>query len=217
MHDDMPQKAVKKATNALAELAEDSGALFTPNRGQRAIKARFWTILSNSMTSKNPLEMSTVEVMRTVRDNRLGAWINIPGFKDWFFNSTEHIERLEYLFDLALIAAEEILLSDDPKSANAKVQMIRVIAELAKKMPQKGGDNFQDEKISRMSKHELEEFLKSQGVSVRQETVLNVTAEKFKTPTVLEIDVDADYSKESDETEVGPGYGTLSNDKQSEE
>jgi hypothetical protein len=179
MNDNLPAKAVKKSTSALVELAEDTGALFTPSKIQRAIRARFWTLMSNSMTT-NPLHMTTMEIMKTVRDNRFGTWVLLPGFKDWFFNNTEHIERLEYLFDLALTSAEEILLSDDPKSVNAKVQMIRTIAELARKIPSKNVDQYQDEKIGKMSKAELESFLQEQGVSVRHETVLSATAKRVE-------------------------------------
>lgn len=187
-----PEKAIKKPSRStpdspLAQLAEE--LLFTPNRAQRAIKARFWTLLAGSFSSRNPHEMTQMEIARTVRDNRVLNWFLIPGFQDWFMNSTEHIERLEYLFDLALSAAEDILLSDDPKTASAKVNMIRVVAELAKKMPQRGVEQFQDEKISKMSKAELEAFLDSQGVKVRHETVLSVPATRFE-PEVLEDIVD---------------------------
>lgn len=175
-NDNLPAKAVKKSTSALVELAEDTGILFTPNKAQRAVRARFWTLMSNNMTV-NPLQMTNMEIMKTVRDNRVNTWMQIPGFRDWFFNSTEHIERLEYLFDLALTSAEEILLSDDPKTSNAKVQMIRTIAELARKIPSKHTEQFQDEKIGKMSKAELEAFLQEQGVTVRNETVISVRQE----------------------------------------
>jgi len=180
-----PEKAIKKVTGApggeLSELAEAVGVGFVPNRAQRAIKARFWTLLSNSFSPRNPHEMTNMEIAKTVRDNRVHAWFATPGFKDWFMNSTEHIERLEYLFDLALQAAEDVLLCDDPKAMSARVNMVRVIAELAKKMPSKGQEQFQDEKISKMSKAELEDFLTQQGVkvqSVAPPKVLDVRAER---------------------------------------
>jgi hypothetical protein len=181
-----PEKAVKRVSTAPAdgdvtELAEAAGIGFVPNRAQRALKARFWTLLANSFNPRNPHEMTNMEIAKTVRDNRVLAWFGTPGFKDWFMNSTEHIERLEYLFDLALQAAEDVLLCDDPKAMSARVNMVRVIAELAKKMPSRGQEQFQDEKISKMSKAELEDFLAQQGVKVQSATppkVLDVRAER---------------------------------------
>lgn len=175
---DKPPKAVKVASS-ITELVEESGALFSPTKAQRALKARFWTIISNSMTSKNPHAMTQMEIARTVRDNRIMNWWGVTGFKDWFMNNTEHIERLEYLFDLALTAAEEVLLSDDPKTSNAKVNMVKIIAELARKMPSKGGDKFQDEAIGKMSAEELRAYLEQHGVKPEPTgKVLDVTATK---------------------------------------
>ena len=175
MSKDTPTKAVKKASG-LVDLAEETGALFQPTKAQRALKARFWTILSNSMTSKNPHQMSQMEISRTVRDSRILNWWGLAGFQDWFMNNTEHIERLEYLFDLALTAAEDVLLSDDPKTSNAKVNMVKIIAELAKKMPSKGAEKFQDEAINKMSPEELRSYLSQHGVKVEDTTkVLEVT------------------------------------------
>lgn len=176
--DNLPEKAVKKATTALETLAEETGLLFSPNRAHRAIRARFWAVVGSTIGHKSPFEMTAMEIARLVKDNRILNWLSIPVFKDWFMNSTEHIERLEYLFDIALSAAEDILLSDDPKAVTAKVQMIRVVAELARKMPSKQPEQFADERISKMSKEELEKFLEDQGVRVRHETILSVTAEK---------------------------------------
>lgn len=169
MSKDLPVKAEKKASS-LVDLAEETGALFQPTKAQRALKARFWTIVSNSLMSTSPHQMSQMEISKTVRDSRIMNWWNLPGFQDWFLNNTEHIERLEYLFDLALTTAEEVLLSDDPKSANAKVNMVKIIAELARKMPSKGGDKFQDEAIGKMSPEELRSYLSQHGVSIETPT-----------------------------------------------
>lgn len=172
----IPEKAVKKTSTALETLAEDTVLLFTPNRAQRAIRARFWSVIGASIGHKDPFSMTAMEIARLVKDNRILNWIGQPGFKDWFMNNTEHIERLEYLFDLALTAAEDVLLSTDPKTMTAKVQMVRVVAELARKMPSRNQEQFADERIAKMSKEELEQFLAEQGVNVRHETVLSVPA-----------------------------------------
>ena len=89
-------------------------------------------------------------------------------------------QKLEYLFDLSMDAAEQVLLSDDPKTATAKVQLFRVIAELGRKMPSKSEEKFADEDINRMSPEELRSFLEKNGISVKQETTLTLPSDDRK-------------------------------------
>ena len=84
-------------------------------------------------------------------------------------------ERLDYLLHLALASAEDVLLNTDPKAQSARVQMVKIVAEMAGKL--KGGtaaspnQNANDKKkkaIEAMGKEELVQFLQDQGLSVQQ-------------------------------------------------
>jgi uncharacterized protein (DUF924 family) len=107
----------------------------------------------------------------------LATWWQKPGFKDWFLSSTVVDERLDYLLHLALASAEDILMNTDPKAQSARVQMVKIVAEMAGKL--KGGGasagagsaNATDKKkkaIEAMGKEELVQFLQDQGLSVQQ-------------------------------------------------
>ena len=160
---------------AVPALVED--ILFQPNRTQEMNKARLWTRLS-----QNPLlipeELSMTQVSEILGSRALEPHWNKPGFRDWLMNRTEHRERIEFLFSRALDAAEGSLLSDDPKTANAKVNVLKILAELAAKYPTAA--TAQKDVVADMSKEQLEEFLSKNGVRIEKPTnlVIDVTEKK---------------------------------------
>lgn len=165
------QKALepgKLRTATLSAIAEEVVVTsFRANSEQRRLKARFWIVYN-----ENPLidirDITATDISKIVQDHRVQHWFSVPGFKSWFLNTMESRERLEYLFDLALDTAEEILLDTDPKTASAKVNMIKVVAELASKYPKHQEQKFADASIANMSKEQLDDFLQRQGVEVRR-------------------------------------------------
>lgn len=140
---------------------------FRANSEQRRLKARFWTVYN-----ENPLvdirDINSTDIVKMTQDHRAANWWGIAGFKNWFLNTMESRERLEYLFDLALDTAEEILLDPSEKAASAKVNMIKIIAELGAKYPKHQEQKFADQQISNMTKEQLDEFLQRQGIEVRK-------------------------------------------------
>jgi hypothetical protein len=147
------------APSEIGKLAEAVGASFSPSADQRKIKARFWTLMQSAPFGTRPEKMGPEEIIRKVRAPALANWWKVPGFKDWFLNHTEHQERLEYLFDLALNAAEDILCNTDPKAQSARVNMVKTIAELARKMPTKQQTVVLDREVANMSEDQLREFI----------------------------------------------------------
>lgn len=161
----MERKAVKSVSFStepvknLNELATAVGADFSPSADQRKIKARFWTLMQSAPFGTRPDKMGPEEIIRKTRTPALSNWWKVPGFKEWFLNHTEHQERLEYLFDLALSAAEEILMNDDPKAQSARVNMVKTISELARKMPTKQQTVVLDKEVANMTEEQLREFI----------------------------------------------------------
>jgi hypothetical protein len=150
---------------------------YRPTKQQEIVKARFW-----QRVASNPLliaeELSLAQVSDILGSRSLEPHWNKPGFREWFLNRQEHRERIEQLFSLALHAAEGLLLSEDPKTANAKVNILRVLAELASKKP-KETDSHKDP-VSEMSKQELEEFLAKSGVRIERPVQLVVDSNPEK-------------------------------------
>jgi uncharacterized protein (DUF924 family) len=154
----------ERSINSIAEVSQD--LFFRPSDSHRKLKSRFWIAFSDS-----PLQgakaITPTMVARITGDHRVIKWWSMPGFKEWFTNADENRERLEFLFSLALDAAENILRNEDPKAQGARVNVIKAIAELANKLPERRVTPiYADEQIQKMDKNQLEEYLKRQGIAV---------------------------------------------------
>jgi hypothetical protein len=147
------------------DLTED----YRPTKKDRLLKAKFWTIVSEDPF----LDRATV-MTRAGAENLLGTTLTSwsKSFEEWFFNKQEYRYRQEYLFELALDAAEKVLLNDDPKCQGARVQLIRHISELAGKVPHKQAtiqvtnNTAIAGRIDNMSREELERYLHSETISL---------------------------------------------------
>ena len=131
--------------------------VFLPSPNHRRVKSKFWTRF-DSLTG-TVSSVSLQQAMGLTGESSLKKWWDQPGFKEWFLNMDEARERLEYLFMIALDAAEQVLL-DPEANANAKVNLIKVLAQLAGKEPNKQ-EQFIDMKIQRMGADQLKEFIQS--------------------------------------------------------
>lgn len=144
--------------------------LYQPTDRERQLKASFWLkVAENPMLDASHISLDTVRhVLNKEIDSTVWAR---PGFKEWFCNKDEHRERLEYLFSLALDAAEQILMNQEPKAQSARVNMVKTIAELASKVPGKGPGNTPTDKmlkaVNGMDKAQLELFLQREGVNMK--------------------------------------------------
>lgn len=158
----------------------DLATVFRPTEAQSRVRAKFWARMAdNPLLDPKTVTLSTAQQM--TNSAALATWWNKPGFKDWFLSSTIVDERLDYLLHLALASAEDILMNTDPKAQSARVQMVKIVAEMAGRLKGSvataGGTsaNATDRKkkaIEAMGKDELVEFLQTQGLSVQQVVTL---------------------------------------------
>lgn len=164
-------KVIKESgKKTLPALADE--VIFSPTPRQRQIKAKFWSRFQPGPFA-NPDNLSMADVQAVARCSSLKEWWPKPGFKEWFMNREEAREKLEYLFMKALSTAEDLL--DDPAAqASAKVNMIKVISELANKFPSKFEQKFSDEAINKMDEKQLKHYLERKGVSIKEEQVIDV-------------------------------------------
>lgn len=148
-------------TDRLIELVESNELTYIPTAQQRMLKSAFQTRIQES-----PLEdmknVSLPQIQKYVYDSRLPKWWSQPGFREWFTNREEFRERVESLAHLALDTLQKILLDEDSKSMSARVNAAKILMEIGKKMPPKGGirEIYIDDKVSKMGRAELEEFLR---------------------------------------------------------
>lgn len=143
----------KTGVKNLSSMTED--LLFLPNPRHRQVKARFWARYDSLMAPVDKLTASAV--IQITEEPVVARWWSLPGFKEWFLNQDEARERLEYLYMLALDTAESVLANPDSND-NAKVQMVKVIAQLAGKEPR--GQVYADDDIQKMGPEQLRAFIK---------------------------------------------------------
>jgi hypothetical protein len=144
------------------KLAEE--VMFSPAPAQKRLKAKFWArYVPGPLTDIDSLSLE--DVAEIVRDARIKTNWSISGFREWFLNRDENRERLEYIFTLGLDAAEEILTNPEANPAS-KVNMLKVIGELAAKFPNKWQqERFVDDEINKMSEFQLKAWLERRGIS----------------------------------------------------
>ena len=140
---------------ALSELT------FLPSPEHRKIKSAFWAVADETQLVDPSQEVELSTALRFTADNRLQRWWALPGFREWFANREEFRQRVEYLANLALDTAEEILL-DKKANAAARANMVKLMVEVANKMPprQISKELYIDEKIQKMDRVQLEEYVK---------------------------------------------------------
>lgn len=169
----------------LKNLTEAVSYVATPT--EKRLKAEFWTLAANNpMLDPQSITLDVVRkvVGRTISPNQ---WSK-PGFRDWFLNREEHRQKLEYLFGLALEAAEEILTNTDPKAQSARVNMIKVVGQLAGKVNGQGvgqiaggGASNMIEAVGSMDKASLELLLQKNGINVQvraeKQNIIDVSAD----------------------------------------
>jgi hypothetical protein len=97
-------------------------------------------------------------------DSRLKRWWESEeGFQDWLRDKDELTTRLEYLIQLSLSSVEDVLLSSDPKTANAKVQILKTLLEATGKMQSRQVQvKYADAEIEKLSAPQLRAFIEQQ-------------------------------------------------------
>jgi len=155
------RNTVSDADISKLEVIKDA-VVFLPSPAQRRAKARFQA-RSEGMITRSA-NTSAQSVSSITGEPGVIKWWAVPGFREWFFNEQETKERLEYLFMLALDAAEEVLLNPEA-NASAKVNMIKVLAILAGK-DQSKDQRVLDDSIQRMTPAQLREYIKQKAPKV---------------------------------------------------
>ncbi len=164
--------------------------IYVPTVQERKLKAKFW-----SKAGENPLmpiagsNISLANIKQMTGNNQsLDAAWKKPGFQNWFMNADDGRAKMEYLFDLGLDAIEELLMSPDPKTSSAKVNALKLLAELTGryikgKQGQIGGIG---EAIAHADKASLEALFESAGLKVAvsaskgQEQIITIESEGDK-------------------------------------
>ena len=149
--------------------------IFEPTSTQAKLKAKFWTRFQPGPLV-NTGTLTLAKAAEITGSTQLKKWWYIPGFLEWFMNKEEERERLKYLFNKGLDTIENIL--DNPEAnANAKANIIKMLAEMNGYLGKKPIEKFADESINKMSEAQLKEFLERKGVTITQEKIIDARTE----------------------------------------
>lgn len=139
------------------------GVEFQPTKAQIKAKLKFHDYLKkNPLVDKSTLGIA--QIQKVVNNSQFQRWADQPGFMEWFDDQLEIKNQIGYLFTLALRAAENILLNEDPKAQGARVSLIKTISDLVTKQAelQKAEEENTTQAINQMNREELEKFLQRQ-------------------------------------------------------
>lgn len=159
----------------------DNLAIYVPSADQEKLRAVFQCWLEDNALDISSFECKVNAAFDATEANRVIKLAEInPQFKRWFMTgSLEFRVRLKLLEHKSMQALEDVLASDDPKSATAKVNAARYLLELAgktaKTMPNSAAKL--EEAISRMSEAELKMLMENEDGS---ETTVQVKKTKAK-------------------------------------
>jgi len=147
-----------KVPAQLRQLSSAVEIVFLPSPDQRKAKAAFYVKAANAPVE--PSQITLAQAIQFTNDSRLEFWWRSTGFRDWFTNSDELDQRLDYLIQLGLDAVEELFLDPNPKVSSAKVNGLKLLMEARGKLAARTTQiKFADEHISRMSPAELKSYI----------------------------------------------------------
>lgn len=137
---------------------------FRPTEAQKRAKAALMAALSDPMNSLiDPKTISMTLAMRLTGVQTLNHWWQQPGFQAWFLNKEETKQKIKYLTDKALETAVQILDDPDPRTANAKVAILRTLMQYeAAEVQTKTNTRFDS-----MDMQQLRGFLKQNAHIIR--------------------------------------------------
>jgi hypothetical protein len=145
-------------TNEIAHIEPEAYAAeldgFGPTDAMRRAKTSFW----NSVPDKS-VKVTLASAIVHSGATSLRNWWGKPGFVEWFTGQNEWRNRVECLAMRGLDIAEQ-LLHDRRTTPASKVQLIKLFAELADKMPSRQKDvRYIDAQIADMTPEQLTDFI----------------------------------------------------------
>lgn len=159
--------------------------IYIPTTQERKLKAKFWSrAAENPLVNLNGSSVTLTAVKQmTGGGAQLDASWKKPGFQTWFTNPEDGRAKLEYLFDLGLDSLEELLMNPDPKTSSAKVNAMKLLAELTGRYVKgkQGHIGGLGEAIAQADKASLEALFESAGLKIAvsaskgDEQAINVT------------------------------------------
>jgi hypothetical protein len=124
---------------------------YRPTDELRKAKIHFWLKVKDTLLDEKDINDGHIaQFLDARRASLVQRHLSNPAFRSWFLDTFEGKARLEYLYCKSLDAAEELLNSTDPKLANAKVQAMKLIAELGSKIKPRNAKEPEEDNLARL-------------------------------------------------------------------
>lgn len=159
--------------NELGTMEKALELFFVPTQEQRKVKIKLLIKIENMPIEQKDLTM--VQCVSFTGCMKIKEWWQSAEFVSWFLNFDEYREAMEDLFVDSLFALKEIINNSDRKALGPRVTAIKLLLELADKMPKKVQTvEFADKRIGSMSKDELLEYINKQQAQLTPSSVLGL-------------------------------------------
>jgi hypothetical protein len=124
---------------------------YRPTDFHMRIKARLLVSLRSTLSDAQSLTTAQIRLLvpNHMADEVEARWSD-PGFKEYLLDEGDAAARLEYLYAKALDACEEMLSNSDPMASNARVQAVKLIAELGKKIQPRNAKDTDEGSIAKL-------------------------------------------------------------------
>lgn len=134
---------------------------FKPTDAQQRAKSNFWSFFASG-EALPPVTVDLALASQYAGDRRIAEWWSLQGFPEWFSNKDEFRQKVEFMAGIVLDEFFSMVRSPDTQ-ATAKVAAGKIILEAARKLGNKPAaeETQVSDKIAKMSKEELEEFIRS--------------------------------------------------------
>lgn len=146
-----------------------STVVFIPDDTHLRLKAAFYAVFDENPTC-DPADITAAQIASITGSGKVFEFWHLPGFKEWFQNSNELKQQINYVLYDAIRAAHEIIKSSDPKTASARIKAVELMFKIADKMPKQYSKvEYKDKKIGDMNEKQLREFIKHSQVHLLEE------------------------------------------------
>ena len=151
----MNKNDIKNISNAI------SSKIYTPSNVEVRMKSAFWAKWTNHPSYvSGDIPANLAMIVNVLGNSTIEKYWSKEGFRDWFLNSDEYIQRVEYLATRALDVVEGVLAGGEGIKASDQLKAASMMMEAAGKLNKKKAEvRYLDASLDKMDAKELEAYI----------------------------------------------------------
>jgi len=153
--DNMNKDDIKNISSAI------SSKIYTPSNVEVRMKTSFWAKWTNHPSYiAGDIPASVSMIVNVLGNSTIEKYWSKEGFREWFLNSDEYIQRVEYLANRALDVVEGVLAGGEGIKASDQLKAASMMMEAAGKLNKKKAEvRYLDASLDKMDAKELEAYI----------------------------------------------------------